>query len=258
MDVGGEILVQRNELAEQFDSGSIDLALLALNELAQRKSDKTNSYQKKDIENFCDSIIARDDKVQVELIEALIAQGISLTVLYEVFIPEAAETLGNLWKESKVTFVDVNIGTQRLQRLSRVYEKQYLGPMYLFSEGPEILLILPQKEVHTLSLITASGIFKKHGANPFIAVGYADKEIINLINQNNFKLIGISVSNSENIEECLKTARFIRSNVSKAIPLVVGGQGITKSNNAELKAIFDEITVNPSKALELISDREYN
>ena len=251
-------MVHRNEIAEQSSPGSLDLALLALSEIANRQPSKTLTFEKKDIQEFCDAVISRNDEAQIELIEALITRGISLELLYEIFIPQAAERLGDLWKKNKVTFVDVNIGTQRLQRLSRIYEKQYLGPMYLFSEGPEILLILPRNEVHTLSLITASGIFKKNGANPFVAVGYSNEEIVKLISENNFKLIGISVSNTGNISDCVETANYIRTCIPDKIPMVIGGQGIAVVKNPELYAVFDEITIDPLEALELISDKEYN
>ena len=243
-----------NETALQLEGKSLDLALIALNELARRKTDQTITYSELDATNFCKSIIDRDDQAQINLIETLILRGISLEIIYEIFIPEAAKTLGNLWNESKLSFVEVNIGAQRLQRLSRIYEKRYLGPMYLFPEGPEILLILPPKEVHTLGLITAAGIFKKHWTNPFVAVGYTDEEIIELIRLHNFKLIGLSVSNSDNIKHCLKTARNIKSVLSKKIPMVIGGQGIKKSNNSSFMHVFDKTTTNPLEALELITD----
>lgn len=251
-------MIYTNETAKQFNSGSLDLALLALNELAKRKLKKKLAYNSNDIKNFCNSIIAKNDDLQVKLIEELITQGISLDTIYEIFIPEAAETLGNLWKKSKVTFVEVNIGAQRLQRLSRIYEKQYLGPMYMFSEGPEILLILPAEEIHTLGLITASGIFKKNGANPFIAVGYSDKEIIDLIHLHNFKLIGMSVSNSENILSTIKSIKNIKISLSNKIPMVIGGQGIKKTDHDVLYEEFDKITNSPTEALDLIVDNDYN
>lgn len=256
--MGGNILSYSNETAMQFDSKSLDLALLALNELAKRKTRKKISYDSMDISKFCESIVSKNDDLQVKLIDTLIGRGISLDVIYETFIPEVAESLGNLWKESKVTFVEVNIGAQRLHRLSRIYEKQYLGPMYMFSEGPDILLVLPGQEVHTLGLITASGIFKKNGANPFIAVGYSDKEIITLIKSQSFKLIGMSVSNSDNIPDCIKTAKNIKQHITENIPMVVGGQGVNQSSNPELFAVFDHITTNPSEALELIEEPNYN
>jgi methanogenic corrinoid protein MtbC1 len=236
----------------------LDLALLALNELAKRKSSKKVTYDHADIAKFCESIISKNDDLQVQLIETLIERGISLDIIYETFIPEVAENLGNLWKINKVTFIEVNIGAQRLHRLSRIYEKQYLGPMYIFSEGPDILLILPGREVHTLGLITASGIFKKNGANPFIAVGYSDKEIISLIKSQSFELIGMSVSNSDNISDCLETAKKIKKSVTKSIPMVVGGQGVNQSKSPELSAVFDKITTNPREALELIAEQKYN
>ena len=247
-------MTTRNETAGQFDVESLDLALLALNELAKRKSERVTTYSQTDSKNFCRSIINRDDQAQVELIESLILRGISLEIIYEIFIPEAAENLGNLWNQSKVSFIEVNIGAQRLQRLSRIYEKRYLGPMYLFPEGPEILLILPLKEVHTLGLITASGIFKKNWTNPFVAVGYTDEEIIKLIKLNDFKLIGLSVSNSDNIKYCVKTAHNIQSALSKKIPMVIGGQGIKKFKNQSVERVFDKITTNPLEALELIAN----
>jgi methanogenic corrinoid protein MtbC1 len=256
--LGGKILSHSNETARQFDTKSLDLALLALKELAKRKSLKKTTYDREDILKFCEAIISKNDDLQVELIETLIRRGISLDTIYETFIPEVAESLGNLWKENKVTFVEVNIGAQRLHRLSRIYEKQYLGPMYLFSEGPDILLILPEQEVHTLGLITASGIFKKNGANPFIAVGYSDEEIIELIELRSFKLIGMSVSNSDNLENCLKTAKNIKKHVKENIPMVAGGQGVNEYSNPELFEVFDRITTNPNEALELIEEQPYN
>ena len=40
--------------------------------------------------------------------------------------------------------------------------------------------------------------------------------------------------------------------------MVIGGQGIAVIKNPELYAVFDEITIDPLEALELISDIEYN
>ena len=251
-------MLYSNETVQQFDSKSLDLALLALNELANRKSNKKVTYDFIDISKFCESIIAKNDDLQVRLIDTLITRGITLDIIYETFIPEVAESLGNLWKDNKVTFVEVNIGAQRLHRLSRIYEKQYLGPMYMFSEGPDILLILPGKEIHTLGLITAAGIFKKNGANPFVAVGYSDNEIITLIKSRDFKLIGMSVSNSENIGDCLRTAKNIKHHIALNTPMVVGGQGVNQSKNRELCEVFDQITTNPSEALRLIVEHSYN
>ena len=91
-----------------------------------------------------------------------------------------------------------------------------------------------------------------------MAVGYSDQQIMELVDSHYFRLIGISVSNSENIPECLKTAKYIKARCSRSIPIVLGGQGITNVKNKELYSVFDDITGNPTQALKLIRDQDYN
>jgi hypothetical protein len=241
---------------KQFESSTLDLALVALDELAKRKINENLNYVDSDISVFCDAIISENDDLQIELIDDLISGGISLAVIYEKFIPEIAERLGNLWKESKVTFVEVNIGAQRLQRLSRIYENQYLGPMYISNLEPDILLILPNKEIHTLGLIMAAGIFKKNGANPFVAVGYSNIEIRKLIKSRNFELIGFSISNSDNLTDCLESALDIKKFTKGTVPIILGGQGVKDiPNNIDL-SLFNLVTSVPKKALEFLPKKK--
>ncbi len=234
------------------EHSSLNLALLALSEIAQRKSNDGLSYKEEDVEKFGDAIRANNDDEQIEQIERLIRAGVSLDIIYEKFIPEVAELLGNQWKSNKVTFVEVSIGAQRLQRLSRIYEKQYLGPLYSFASGPDILLILPKGEIHTLGLITASGIFKKAGSNPSVAVGYSENELLELVKKNEFKLIGLSVANSGNLSEAIAIANLMFNNLDQCPPIIIGGQGISRSTNEEQLKVFALSTQDPSEALKLI------
>ena len=240
------------------DAKALDLALLALDELANKKTSKILSYRIADVQKFCDAIIDKDDNLQIQMLEELINKGTSMKVLYEEFLPESAETLGNLWKESKLTFVEVNLGAQRLQRLARIYENRYLGPFCMFGAGLDILLILPEGEIHTLGLITASGIFKKNNANPFIAVGYKLHELENLINERDFRLIGLSLSNSKNISSCIAIAKQVRKSAKGNVPIILGGQGIRTLNSKIDLQIFDLITQSPRDALHLITNNDNN
>ena len=249
---GGKLMLNNESTGNQVEASTIALALMALDELAKRKISQKLSYKDVDLQNFCDAIIAENDDLQIELIDNLIQSGVSLEIIYEGFIPQTAERLGNLWKESKLTFVEVNLGAQRLQRLSRVYENQYLGPIYISSTHPDILLILPQNEIHTLGLIVAAGIFKKNGANPFVAVGYSDKEIKELIQSRNFLLIGYSISNSDNIHECIKSSKEIKLFTKGKIPLVLGGQGVNDLPDHMNLTSFNLVTSEPKKALKFL------
>ena len=245
-------MLNSSETASQFEAMSIDLALAALEEIAKQRARESKIDDRSDVEVFCNCVIAKNDEEQIAFIEKLISDGASLDTIFEDFIPSIAERLGNLWKQNRISFFEVNIGTQRLQRLSRIYEKRYLGPVFLFPSGPPVLLILPKGEIHTLGLITASGIFKKFNSNPFIAVGYTDQEILDLLVATDFKLVGMSVSHSGNIASCVQTAKKIKSLSDKKIPIVLGGQGTQNLSKKVDISVFDAITKDPKVALELI------
>ena len=64
--------------------------------------------------------------------------------------------------------------------------------------------------------------------------------------------------NSENIDDCLRTAKNIKNHLAVNTSMVVGGQGVIQSKNRELYKVFDQITTNPSEALKLIVEHSYN
>ena len=110
-----------------------------------------------------------------------------------------------MWKQDQVSFIDVSFGVDRLQKLLRIYEK-YLGPLFRF-KGP-ILLILPQRKPIFRNL-TASMIMK-NGINPFLALGYSESKLIDLINSIDFKLFGISMSCTTTMDDCIDLGKFLK------------------------------------------------
>ena len=67
------------------------------------------------------------------------------------------------------------------------------------------------------------------------------------------KIIGFSISDSKNIEECVKIGKMIQSETNKRIPLVLGGQGIKNIELESEKEIFSLITHNPKELLSLLN-----
>ena len=93
-------MLNSSETASQFESMSLDLALVALDEIAKQRASKSKLSSRSDVEVFCNRIIAKDDDEQIDFIEGLIARGVSLDTIFEEFIPNIAERLGNLWKQN--------------------------------------------------------------------------------------------------------------------------------------------------------------
>lgn len=232
---------------------TIDLVTLALKQMSNNKKKKAKIYSNDNIKFFIESLICENDNRLIEYTEKIFRNEKEYDIFFEKFIPEVAEDLGNSWKKDELSFAEVSLATSRLQKLIKVFEKKYLGPLFLETNSPEILLILPKTETHSLAPIIASGILKKSGFNPFLAIGYTNDELIELIKNRNFKIIGFSISDSKNIEECVKIGKMIQSETNKRIPLVLGGQGIKNIELESEKEIFSLITHNPKELLSLLN-----
>ena len=245
IDLGGVILLK----STSEESEKLSLAIYALSEVATKKLKSSIILLEDELDMFCHSILSRDEEKQVQIINNLCNKIRSTDLLIEELIPKTADKLGNMWKQDQVSFIDVSFAVDRLQKLLRIYEKKYLGPLYLDYKGPAILLILPKTETHSLGILTASMIMKKNGANPFLALGYSESKLIDLINSIDFKLFGISMSCNTSIEDSIKLAKFLKK-TKPLTPIVLGTSfEFSKDNKSKIKKIFSKITSDPIEAI---------
>lgn len=243
--VGGNILGK----STSEESEKLSLAIYALSEVATKKLKSSIILLEDELDMFCHSILSRDEEKQVQIINNLCNKIKSTDLLIEELIPKTADKLGNMWKQDQVSFIDVSFAVDRLQKLLRIYEKKYLGPLYFDYKGPAILLILPKTETHSLGILTASMIMKKNGANPFLALGYSESKLIDLINSIDFKLFGISMSCNTSIEDSIKLAKFLKK-TKPLTPIVLGTSfEFSKDNKSKMKKIFSKITSDPIEAI---------
>ena len=93
---------------------------------------------------------------------------------------------------------------------------------------------------------------RKNGVNPFLALGYSQKKLFDLINSIDFKLLGLSASCSSTLDECVKIGKTLKKEIKKDIPLVLGSSIEDPEYEKELKKIFSKITKDPLEAINLI------
>ena len=246
VSMGGVILGK----STSEESEKLSLAIYALSEVATKKfKSKSLILLEDELDVFCHLILSRNEEKQIQLINNLCYKSKSTDLLIEELIPKTADKLGNMWKQDQVSFIDVSFGVDRLQKLLRIYEKKYLGPLYLDFDGPPILLILPQTETHSLGIITASMIMKKNGVNPFLALGYSESKLIDLINSIDFKLFGISMSCNTSLDDCIELGNFLKK-TKPGTDIVLGTSfDFSKNDKSIIKKIFSKITADPVEAI---------
>jgi len=236
--------------SEEYEK--LSLAIYALSEVATKKIQTETICFQNELDVFCNSILSRDDEFQTKFINDLCRKIGSTDPILEQFIPQVAGKLGQMWKDDQVSFLDVSFGVDRLQKLIRIYEKKYLGPLYYDYQGPPVLLILPKTETHSLGIITASIMMKKNGVNPFLAIGYSQQKLMDLINTIDFKLFGVSASCNNSLKECIQIGKTLKK-INPGVPIVLGSSvEEAKEFKSSIKNIFSKITKDPLEAINLI------
>ena len=112
----------------------IDLAAMALNELVANKRHVSSFLDRsEDVQALCNAVLTDDETSQIQIIDSIIENGITIKEVYECFIPEAAALLGIYWEESRISFSEVSLGSQRLQKLASIREKLFGQFLFLWA-----------------------------------------------------------------------------------------------------------------------------
>jgi len=97
-----------------------------------------------------------------EVLDVLRSYRIPLDLMIELYVPRAAERLGEMWMEDEITFATVTIATLRLQSvLAEASGQMFHSPK---SEGHfRMLVVVPQDEQHFLGASVLAAQLRRLG-----------------------------------------------------------------------------------------------
>lgn len=198
-----------------------------------------------------DSLLSPAEASHQRVIAAMVSFGISEEDIFESYLPEVAALLGERWVNDQASFVDVAIGSARLQEFIRSREclretvRDRLIPL-----GQSVLLVIPKHEQHGLGAFVAANQFRREGLWAHVAVGLEDHEIVEQIKMRRFSMIGLTVGSHKTLEKTRVLAEYIRSKIDPAPPIVMGGRGVLEGERIAQKAGADVVAGSAREAIE--------
>lgn len=217
------------------------MAQRAINALAAQKTPRDPGYlagppslpaplilPEKTLNDLCDVYLAAESNlgVQHQTILRLRRHGLSNPVIVDDVIPAVARILGKRWADDEVSFADVTIGTERLQKTVRRLATWggADGPNVGRAVSQNILLIVPQPEQHTLGAIVLTDQFRRLGYDVELEVHPSPQRIIHLMQGRFYAMVGVTVAGHKTITWIKDLIGSIRANVQHAAtPIVLGG-----------------------------------
>ncbi|GIT91384.1 hypothetical protein JANAI62_18410 [Jannaschia pagri] len=140
-------------------------------------------------------------------------------VLLDRVFPDVARLLDSGWQDDRLSFVDVTIAATRLQDAIRTLSRQSPAPR----GAQSLTMIVPRWEQHGLPAAFAADQLRALGAPTSVLAGLSGPDLVRITSRAAPAGILISVASYRSVAQLPELIRTLRQEISKPIPIVVGG-----------------------------------
>ncbi|MEM7597691.1 MAG: hypothetical protein AAF382_08325 [Pseudomonadota bacterium] len=206
------------------------LAEAALKTLAAKGGAAAPQTHDQWVHFLCNAVLA-DGHVKHEMaVSQLLGSGTSSDDILHNLVPAVARRLGEMWVGDEASFVDVTIGSARLQQMFQMREEEQhpLLTQRAPVGGDTVLMVVPEFEQHTLGAFVAADEMRRAGIWARIGLLISAEEVCNLLQSNHFAMLGISIGSRDSVERAAEFVNYIRQNANRIPPVVVSGNVVER------------------------------
>jgi methanogenic corrinoid protein MtbC1 len=177
-----------------------------------------------DVAAFSRCVIGHDDDAVMASLAGIRQRGISVESIYIDLLAPAARYLGYLWDEDLCGFADVTVGLGRLQQVMRELSPAFGSEVDHPADGRRALLVPAPGEQHTFGLSMVAEFFRRAGWEVVGGVGGPEIDPVDLVRDEWFDVIGVSVGNEARLDWLRNGITEVRrASRNRAIGVMVGG-----------------------------------
>ena len=228
------------------------LAEAALKTLAAKGGANAPQTHDQWVNFLCNAVLAEGDVKHELAVTQLMGSGASSDEILQVLVPAVARRLGEMWVGDEASFVDVTVGSARLQRMFTMREEDAhpLLPRRRPSNGDSAFLVVPEFEQHTLGAFVAVDELRQVGIWARIGLLMSAHEVCDVLQANHFQMLGISIGSRDSVERAAHFVNYIRRNARKVPPIVVSGNVIGRIDEVRSQTGADFVVSTVREAIE--------
>lgn len=239
--------------ADGVQGGAADLAAKIVAKLAARENLAMPAYSEAIVQRLVDAVQTENTALIEALKPDLRRARISPAMLADVYIPEAARRLGKAWEDDIVTFADVTIGTVRLQSILRDISAGWgADTRKKTSMTGSVLLLLPEKEHHTLGPLVVTGQLRRRGVSVCLQLATSDGEWKSMLRKRHFDGVVVSVGWEGKLAAAAELVKTVKHLTKGKMPVAVGGAVLTRTDVIPACEGADIVTNDLDKALYIL------
>ncbi|MEM8981295.1 MAG: hypothetical protein AAGD04_17615 [Pseudomonadota bacterium] len=228
------------------------LAEAALRTLAAKGGANAPQTHDQWVNFLCNAVLADGDVQHQLAVTKLMGSGASSDEILHGLVPAVARRLGDMWVGDEASFVDVTVGSARLQRMFDMREEDVhpLLPRRTPSNGDAVLLVVPEFEQHTLGAFVAADELRQGGIWARVGLLMSAQEVCEVLQANHFSMLGVSIGSRDSVERAAHFVNYVRKNTKKVPPVVVSGNVVERLDEVRSQTGADFVVSTVREAIE--------
>jgi methylmalonyl-CoA mutase cobalamin-binding subunit len=184
------------------------------------------------------------------LLDQLRGHRLTIDTVVDLYIPEAAQRLGEDWVEDRLSFAEVTIGALRLQSILSEAAGRFQPPFARDPSYLHTLIIVPQGEQHFLGANVLATQLRRVGCDVVMSFDESRGMLSAKLLAEVPDLILITCGSYETVDSVARTVQTIRNALHNCPPIALGGSivGDNKKKLAERTGV-DIVTTRAGEAI---------
>lgn len=162
------------------------------------------------IDELCAALLSGEEMAAAALVRRARRQGMSADMICLGYIAGAACRLGDLWREDRVSFVEVTLAAGRMYALLRGLRQMFPPALPRGGAHPRICFATPHGETHTLGVTMAADLFRRRGWEIDLFSGLSHNELLAAIGDSDYAIFGLSAGSARMLEPLIRLKVALR------------------------------------------------
>ncbi|MEM7081578.1 MAG: cobalamin B12-binding domain-containing protein [Pseudomonadota bacterium] len=185
-----------------------------------------------EVDAFVELILNNTIDVATRYITTLVDDGARLRDIYLALLAPAARRLGVMWEDDDCDFTQVTVGVARMHQILHMFSPCFCAHPTSESDHTRSALIVPMPgEQHTFGHLMVVEFFRRAGWHVWSGAPGTTKAIIELVTEQEFDIIGVSISADRHLDRLAGLLRNIRrQSAHKGVRILVGGRAFLETD----------------------------
>lgn len=177
-----------------------------------------------DVRELVRLLLTHDVGVASAYVDTVRQRGASLEAVCLRLLAPAAREFGLLWEEDECDFMQVTVGLCRLHHLLRDLSPEFRPESVELKVERNILLAPVPGDQHTFGITLVAQFLRKAGWEVWHEHPANGAEILEVVRQNWFAVVGLSMGSETRVDDVAVIIRAIRhASLNREVGILVGG-----------------------------------